>query len=250
VSDKDLTLSGIFVYWERSYNPNKFWKCQYVEASFAQWPFLAICLKFKSKLPNGSSIACQVLHRFIFLAFLFCFPQLSWFVLLKSLIFKKPQVNEHKLSTALHYYFSNGKTPEVILSSTNPLLGKCSDSIQSVYSWNKFIIDSFHTIVNLTREILLEPQWANGSQSLLVISTPCHQEKIVNGTGAVRDQKILVFVLQVEKSKQSTWMGWGRIAFWRKEELPILTGDEREEEEGGMVGTGGVCWQSKSAFLF
>jgi hypothetical protein len=29
----------------------------------------------------------------------------------------------------------------------------------------------------------------------------------VNGTGAVCDQKILGFVLQMEKSKQSTWMG-------------------------------------------
>jgi hypothetical protein len=30
---------------------------------------------------------------------------------------------------------------------------------------------------------------------------------VVNGAGAVCEQKILVFVLQMEKPKQSTWMG-------------------------------------------
>jgi hypothetical protein len=29
----------------------------------------------------------------------------------------------------------------------------------------------------------------------------------VNGTSTVCDQKVLVFVLQIEKSKQSTWVG-------------------------------------------
>jgi hypothetical protein len=33
---------------------------------------------------------------------------------------------------------------------------------------------------------------------------------------AVCDQKILVFVFQMEKSKQSMWMGWGRVALLRE----------------------------------
>jgi hypothetical protein len=33
------------------------------------------------------------------------------------------------------------------------------------------------------------------------------RRQIVNSTGAVCEQKILVFVLQMEKFKQSTWMG-------------------------------------------
>jgi hypothetical protein len=49
------------------------------------------------------------------------------------------------------------------------------------------------------------------------------------------------FVLQMEKSKQSMWMGWRKTAFLRKGESPILPGEEREGE-GGMVGTGGVHW--------
>jgi hypothetical protein len=48
----------------------------------------------------------------------------------------------------------------------------------------------------------------------------------------------------MEKSKQSTWMGQGRIALLRKGELPVLPGEEREEEAEGMVGAGGVCLQS------
>jgi hypothetical protein len=37
--------------------------------------------------------------------------------------------------------------------------------------------------------------------------TPPAPAEIANGAGAVRDKKILVFVLQMEESKQSTWMG-------------------------------------------
>jgi hypothetical protein len=66
----------------------------------------------------------------------------------------------------------------------------------------------------------------------------------VNCTDAVCDQKILVFVLQMEKSKQSMWMEWGRIALLKEGESPILSGEERKEE--GMMGTGGVCWQRES----
>jgi hypothetical protein len=62
--------------------------------------------------------------------------------------------------------------------------------------------------------------------------------------GAVCDQKILVFVLQMEKSKQSMW-----IALLRKEESPVLPGEEREEAKD-TVGAGGVCWQREHAFLF
>jgi hypothetical protein len=47
----------------------------------------------------------------------------------------------------------------------------------------------------------------------------------------------LVFVLQMEESKQSMWIGWGRIALLREGETPILPGKEREEEKGGMVGS-------------
>jgi hypothetical protein len=62
---------------------------------------------------------------------------------------------------------------------------------------------------------------------------------------SVCDQKILVFVLQMEKSKQSTtWMGWGRIALLRKGESPALPGEEREEEAEGTVGAVGVCQQT------
>jgi hypothetical protein len=56
----------------------------------------------------------------------------------------------------------------------------------------------------------------------------------VNSTGADFDQKILVFVLQMEKSKHSMWMGWSRIALLRKGESSVLPGEEREEEEGGV----------------
>jgi hypothetical protein len=41
--------------------------------------------------------------------------------------------------------------------------------------------------------------------------------KVLTVLVAVCDQKILVFVLQMEKSKQSMWMGWGRIALLREE---------------------------------
>jgi hypothetical protein len=35
----------------------------------------------------------------------------------------------------------------------------------------------------------------------------------------------------------------------RKGESPVLPGEEREEE-GGIVGAGGICCQRKNAFLF
>jgi hypothetical protein len=52
-----------------------------------------------------------------------------------------------------------------------------------------------------------------------------------------------------KKSKQSTWVGRGRIALLRKEESAILPGEEREEGEG-MVGTGGVHQQRESVLFF
>jgi hypothetical protein len=39
----------------------------------------------------------------------------------------------------------------------------------------------------------------------------------------------------MEKSKHSTRMGGGKIALLRKGESPVLPGEERAEEEGGMV---------------
>jgi hypothetical protein len=48
-----------------------------------------------------------------------------------------------------------------------------------------------------------------------------------------------------KKSKQSTWMGWGRIVLLRKEESPLLPGDETEEAEG----TVGCRWREPT-FLF
>jgi hypothetical protein len=64
------------------------------------------------------------------------------------------------------------------------------------------------------------------------------------------NQKILVFELQKEKSKQSKWMGWDRIALLRKGASPVLQGEEREEATEGMVGASGVCWQTECAFIF
>jgi hypothetical protein len=39
------------------------------------------------------------------------------------------------------------------------------------------------------------------------------------------------FVLQMEKSKQSTWMWRGRIALSRKRESPVLLGEERKKRQ-------------------
>jgi hypothetical protein len=52
----------------------------------------------------------------------------------------------------------------------------------------------------------------------------------------------------MEEYKQSTWMGWDRIALLREGESPILPGEEREEE-GNMVGAGGVH-QQREVFFF
>jgi hypothetical protein len=43
--------------------------------------------------------------------------------------------------------------------------------------------------------------------TLPMLRTPWRSCQDVNSAGAVCDQKILVFVLQMEKSKLSTWMG-------------------------------------------
>jgi hypothetical protein len=48
---------------------------------------------------------------------------------------------------------------------------------------------------------------------------------LLNRAGAVCGQ-ILVFVLQMEESNQSTWMGWNRIAWEREGESPILPDEE------------------------
>jgi hypothetical protein len=61
---------------------------------------------------------------------------------------------------------------------------------------------------------------------------------------AVCDQKI-----QMEKSKQSTWMEWGRIALLR-EGSPVLPGEGRETEKEGTVSAGRVHWLRERAFLF
>jgi hypothetical protein len=42
------------------------------------------------------------------------------------------------------------------------------------------------------------------------------------------------------KNPTRAWMGWGRIALFRERESPLLPGEEREEEQGGTVGAGGV----------
>jgi hypothetical protein len=57
-------------------------------------------------------------------------------------------------------------------------------------------------------------------------------------------QKILVLVFQMEESKQNTRMAWGRIALLWEGELPILTGEGREEEEnwGLLVGCFYTTW--------
>jgi hypothetical protein len=54
----------------------------------------------------------------------------------------------------------------------------------------------------------------------------------------------------MEKSKQNTWVGQGRIALLRKRASPVLPGEEREEEAEGKVDVGGVRWQSEHTFLF
>jgi hypothetical protein len=51
----------------------------------------------------------------------------------------------------------------------------------------------------------------------------------VNSAGAVCDQKIPVFVLQMGKFNQRTWMGWGYIALLRERDLPILPGGKKKE---------------------
>jgi hypothetical protein len=53
--------------------------------------------------------------------------------------------------------------------------------------------------------------------------------KNVNGAGAVCDQKILVFVLQMEESKQNTWMGWVRIASLMEGSHPFCQVRKREK---------------------
>jgi hypothetical protein len=46
----------------------------------------------------------------------------------------------------------------------------------------------------------------------------------------------LVFVLQMEESKQKMWMRWGKIALLREGESPVLPGEGREEKRGLLVG--------------